>query len=260
MKFSRSGIVLFVVCMAMIKVFGEHKWRKTLDMEIIDTMKDIKSGEGSYDWYKIIGVTEDANVEEITKAHRIYSRRHHPDKLKGTPEEIEIVSERFKNIGVAVGILKEEFKRKRYDYFRKHGIPIWSKKTKIYKFGFYVSFYIWWYQVLAAPFVIAIVLSTIEYITKAVYYQMAQKEIESKKSAGTYFLQEKKQVSGTEKDILIKETGSEKEINLQLENIKNLDSFKAVFGIKDAESIEPATFSGLYIVRKSKELVEYFKK
>ncbi len=67
----------------------------------------------SEDYYKILGVSKDADQEEIKKAFRKLAHKHHPDK-GGDEEE-------FKKINEAYRVLSDEKKRKQYDRFGKAG-------------------------------------------------------------------------------------------------------------------------------------------
>ncbi|XP_042148670.1 dnaJ homolog subfamily B member 8-like [Ixodes scapularis] len=65
------------------------------------------------DFYKILGVSQTASVEEIKKAYRKLCLRWHPDKNLDSKELAEY---RFRNISQAYRILSDEKKRKDYDY------------------------------------------------------------------------------------------------------------------------------------------------
>jgi DnaJ-class molecular chaperone len=68
------------------------------------------------DYYKTLGVSEDADDEEIRKAFRKLAFQYHPDKNPGNEKEAE---EKFKDINEAYGVLSDEAKRQQYDAFRK---------------------------------------------------------------------------------------------------------------------------------------------
>ena len=59
------------------------------------------------DYYELLGVTKDANEEEIKKAYRKKSLKCHPDKNKS-----EKAPEAFKKLGQAYACLSNENTRK----------------------------------------------------------------------------------------------------------------------------------------------------
>lgn len=65
----------------------------------------------SKDFYKILGVPENAGKDEIRKAYRKLAKKHHPDANAGNPQ----AAERFKEIGEAYSVLSNAEKRKQYD-------------------------------------------------------------------------------------------------------------------------------------------------
>ncbi len=71
----------------------------------------------SKDFYKILGVSEKADADEIRKAYRKLAKENHPDANRGDPA----AAERFKEIGEAHSVLSNEEKRKKYDQMRRLG-------------------------------------------------------------------------------------------------------------------------------------------
>jgi len=65
------------------------------------------------DYYKIMGVPEDASQEDIKRAYRKLARRYHPDVSKEADAE-----ERFKEVNEAYEVLKDPEKRAAYDKLR----------------------------------------------------------------------------------------------------------------------------------------------
>ncbi|MCX6010879.1 MAG: DnaJ domain-containing protein [Chloroflexi bacterium] len=68
------------------------------------------------DYYRILGVPENASQAEIKKAFRKLAFQHHPDTNPGKEEE---ATERFKEINEAYGVLGDENRRQQYDLARK---------------------------------------------------------------------------------------------------------------------------------------------
>lgn len=66
------------------------------------------------DYYQILGVSRDADQDELRKAYRQLARKYHPDVYKG-----EDASDRFKSINEAYEVLSDPDKRARYDRFGK---------------------------------------------------------------------------------------------------------------------------------------------
>ena len=69
------------------------------------------------EYYDLLGVSKDANENEIKKAYRKLAVKYHPDK---SPEDKkEEYTEKFKEISEAYEILSDSDKRKKYDMFGK---------------------------------------------------------------------------------------------------------------------------------------------
>ena len=64
------------------------------------------------DYYKILGVPDNARQEDIKNAFRKLAFQHHPDKNPGREKEAEL---KFKEINEAYAVLGDPAKRKQYD-------------------------------------------------------------------------------------------------------------------------------------------------
>src|SRR5688572_9999440 len=72
---------------------------------------------GTKDFYKILGVAENASGDEIKKAYRKLAKKYHPD---ANPNDTA-AADRFKEISEAYSVLSDDGKRKQYDQMRKFG-------------------------------------------------------------------------------------------------------------------------------------------
>ena len=71
----------------------------------------------SKDFYRVLGVAENASADEIKKAYRKLAKQYHPD---ANPNDAA-ASERFKEVSEAYSVLSDDDKRKQYDQMRKLG-------------------------------------------------------------------------------------------------------------------------------------------
>lgn len=69
------------------------------------------------DYYRILGVSENASQKEIKSAYRKLSRQYHPD---ANPGDVA-AEERFKEVSAAYDVLGDPEKRKEYDEVRRLG-------------------------------------------------------------------------------------------------------------------------------------------
>ena len=69
------------------------------------------------DFYQILGVPEDASIDDIRKAYRKLAKQYHPDANAGD----SAAAERFKEVSEAHAVLSNAEKRRKYDEMRKLG-------------------------------------------------------------------------------------------------------------------------------------------
>ena len=68
-------------------------------------------------FYKALGVSEDASESDIKKAYRKLSRKYHPDLNPGD----EQAEKKFKEISEAYDVLSDKKQREEYDQIRRYG-------------------------------------------------------------------------------------------------------------------------------------------
>ena len=68
------------------------------------------------DYYKILEVSENADILKIKKQYRKLAMKYHPDRNAGD----ERAAKKFREITEAYEVLSNEKKRKEYDYKRKN--------------------------------------------------------------------------------------------------------------------------------------------
>eukprot|EP01111_Echinosteliopsis_oligospora_P012607 TRINITY_DN433_c0_g1_i1.p1 TRINITY_DN433_c0_g1~~TRINITY_DN433_c0_g1_i1.p1 ORF type:complete len:441 (+),score=126.89 TRINITY_DN433_c0_g1_i1:96-1325(+) len=69
-------------------------------------------------FYDLLGVSRDANDNEIKKQYRKLAMQYHPDKNPGNPE----AAEKFKDISRAYEVLSDEEKREVYNQYGEEGL------------------------------------------------------------------------------------------------------------------------------------------
>lgn len=71
----------------------------------------------SKDYYKVLGVPENATAEAIKKEYRKLAVQYHPDKNKGNKQ----AEDKFKEISEAYYVLSDAKRRAEFDQYRKFG-------------------------------------------------------------------------------------------------------------------------------------------
>ncbi|MEW5796360.1 MAG: DnaJ C-terminal domain-containing protein [Candidatus Zixiibacteriota bacterium] len=69
------------------------------------------------DFYKVLGVSEDASKEQIRKVYRQLAKKYHPDRNKGD----KTAEAKFKELQEAYAVLSDDKQREQYDLMRKYG-------------------------------------------------------------------------------------------------------------------------------------------
>ena len=84
------------------------------DLDFIKSMYANKSKDNKDNaklYYKILGVSEENSLEEITKKYKSLIKEYHPDRLQGLglPEDfIKLANEKLSSINEAYNFLKNE--------------------------------------------------------------------------------------------------------------------------------------------------------
>lgn len=81
-------------------------------------MRDDLVKEMTRDYYEILGISRNADANDIKKAYRKLALQYHPDKNQGNKQ----AEEKFKEVSEAYEVLKDAEKRRRYDQFGQAGL------------------------------------------------------------------------------------------------------------------------------------------
>merc|ERR1711871_9805 len=72
-------------------------------------------------YYKVLGLTKNADSEEIKKAYKKAAAKTHPDRAKANRLSKEDAEQAFKNVSEAYGVLSDADKKSAYDMYGKQG-------------------------------------------------------------------------------------------------------------------------------------------
>ncbi|PIA15549.1 chaperone J-domain-containing protein [Coemansia reversa NRRL 1564] len=159
--------IVFVVILILVQLCWA--WEK-LDHEIFELYDDIKRNEPTADWYELLKISPKSTVDEINRSYRQLSKKYHPDKLNRLGSERGAVEEkRFQRIGLVVNILRNKESRKRYNFFRKNGVPVWRGTGYLYRR--------WRPGFITVVFGLLLFVSAMQYLFHHLSYWRAQQRI-----------------------------------------------------------------------------------
>lgn len=78
-------------------------------------IRSLRKERYKMDYYKILGISQQADAEQIKQAYRKQAKKYHPDLNPGNPE----AEAKFKEVVEAYEVLADEAKRKEYDLKRR---------------------------------------------------------------------------------------------------------------------------------------------
>ncbi|PVU92326.1 hypothetical protein BB561_003901 [Smittium simulii] len=163
----KTSTFLFFFILSLIQTI--KAWEK-LDFEIFELWDSIKKKDQTTNWYELLGVKDSASLDEINRAFRNLGRKYHPDKLKGSATTNKEATDKFARLGLVANILRDSYKRKRYNFFKKNGVPIWRGTGYLYSR---------WRPGAGTVIVgILIVSSLFQYLFATLSYWRAQQRIE----------------------------------------------------------------------------------
>lgn len=73
------------------------------------------------EYYDMLGISRDANEDEIKRAYKKLALKYHPDRNMNNPDK-EVMAEKYKQMSEAHEVLSEPQKKKIYDKFGKDGL------------------------------------------------------------------------------------------------------------------------------------------
>mmetsp|Transcript_372 Transcript_372/g.1293 ORF Transcript_372/g.1293 Transcript_372/m.1293 type:complete len:176 (+) Transcript_372:85-612(+) len=94
------------------RTINQHDGRALQALQRVEKLEKMAARK---DYYKILGVTKEADSRTIKKAFHKLARDKHPDKFKGPEEEREAFSKAYQDINEAYEVLSDDEKRGKYD-------------------------------------------------------------------------------------------------------------------------------------------------
>ncbi|XP_014214219.1 dnaJ homolog subfamily C member 1 [Copidosoma floridanum] len=112
------GLLLLLVCCTGLA----EAWDEA-ELEVFDVVEEVNQN-----FYKLLGVPQNANSTDIKKAFRKLSLQLHPDKNSAADAEVQ-----FRNLVSVYDVLKDAKKRDYYDKVLVNGLPNWRSAVYYYR-------------------------------------------------------------------------------------------------------------------------------
>ncbi|RUS22063.1 DnaJ domain-containing protein [Endogone sp. FLAS-F59071] len=81
-------------------------------------LHDLSDMDRFFDYYEVLGISEDSTEEEIKEAYKREALKHHPDRHSGEESTAEVTA-RFQQIAEAYYVLSDQTRRQLYDETRQ---------------------------------------------------------------------------------------------------------------------------------------------
>ncbi|KAK4287031.1 hypothetical protein Pmani_039888 [Petrolisthes manimaculis] len=106
----------------MVSSCGVHGWDSD-EMEMFDLVEEINQN-----FYQVMGISQEATLQEVKKAYRRLSLQLHPDKNDAPDAEVK-----FRQLVSIYDVLKDEGRRASYNRVLVEGLPDWRSPIYYYR-------------------------------------------------------------------------------------------------------------------------------
>ncbi len=121
----------YEACIHTLNTANEHYPGKSHIQERLREAQKLLKRSKQKDYYKVLGVSRDADQRQIKAAYRKQTREHHPDKAVRTGVSKEDAEKRMASINEAYEIISDPELRARFD----HGDDPNSNEPQGHQFG-----------------------------------------------------------------------------------------------------------------------------
>ncbi|XP_058797463.1 uncharacterized protein LOC131667783 [Phymastichus coffea] len=107
----------------VISINSVFAW-DTEQLEVFDVVEEVNQN-----FYELLGVPQNASLQDVKKAFRRLSLVLHPDKNDAEDAEVQ-----FRNLAAVYDVLKDPKKREHYDNVLINGLPNWRSGVYYYRY------------------------------------------------------------------------------------------------------------------------------